>query len=443
MNGDLFQQTASKFASEAPLAERMRPKTIDDVVGQNHLVGPGAPLRALIESDRLPSMLFWGPPGSGKTTLARVIATTTQSRFVSFSAVTSGVKEARQIIARAQEEQRLGHRTIFFVDEIHRFNKAQQDAFLPHVESGTITLIGATTENPSFEVNAALLSRVRVFVLNLLDTSDIRKVLNRATSNEEHGFSDLQIHTEALDIIAETAEGDARRALNALETVAATAEATGEELTFETVREALGRKSHLYDKNGEEHYNIISAFHKSLRGSDPHASLYWLARMMESGEHPHYILRRMIRFASEDVGNADPRALQIALNAREAYDFLGSPEGDLSIAQATVYLATAPKSNAVYEAYGAALSDVEEQPGLPVPLHIRNAPTKLMKDLDYGKGYQYAHSDPDGFLPQEYLPDNLKGRTYYHPTDRGYEKHIHALMDWWDKLRKQKSVPNQ
>ncbi|MDP6040185.1 MAG: replication-associated recombination protein A, partial [Candidatus Latescibacteria bacterium] len=371
-----------------------------------------------------------------------VIATTTQSRFVSFSAVTSGVKEARQIIARAKEELRLGRRTIFFVDEIHRFNKAQQDAFLPHVESGTITLIGATTENPSFEVNAALLSRARVFVLNLLDASDIRKVLDRTIKNKEHGFSHLQIQTEALELIAETAEGDARRALNALETVAATAEATGEELTLETVRNLLGRKAYLYDKSGEEHYNLISAFHKSLRGSDPHASLYWLARMIESGEHPHYILRRMIRFASEDVGNADPRALQITLNAREAYDFLGSPEGDLSIAQATVYLATAPKSNAVYEAYGAALTDVEEQPGLPVPLHIRNAPTKLMKDLDYGKGYQYAHSDPNGFLAQEYFPENLQGREYYHPTDRGYEKHIRALMDWWDELRKQKNVPD-
>jgi putative ATPase len=441
MNEDLFQ-TASKFAVEAPLAERMRPKVIDDIVGQDHLVGRGAPLRVLIESDRLPSMLFWGPPGSGKTTLARVIATTTQSRFVSFSAATSGVKEARQIIVRAQEEQRLGRRTIFFVDEIHRFNKAQQDAFLPHVENGTITLIGATTENPSFEVNAALLSRARVFVLNLLDTSHIRQVLDRTIASTEHGFSNLQIHDDGLDLIAETAEGDARRALNALETVAAAAEATGDELSLETVRDLLGRKTYRYDKSGEEHYNLISAFHKSLRGSDPHASLYWLARMMESGEHPHYILRRMIRFASEDVGNADPRALQIALNAREAYDFLGSPEGDLSIAQAVVYLATAPKSNAVYEAYGAALRDVEEQPGLPVPLHIRNAPTKLMKDLDYGKEYQYAHSDPDGFLPQEYFPDNLKGQTYYHPTDRGYEKHIRALMDWWDELRKQKIVPN-
>ena len=338
-----------------------------------------------------------------------------------------------------EKSDALGRRTIFFVDEIHRFNKAQQDAFLPHVENGVITLIGATTENPSFEVNSALLSRTRVFVLNLLDTSHIRQVLDRAIANSEHGFPDLQIDDQALDLIAETAEGDARRSLNALETVVAAVEATGCDPTPETVREILGRKAHLYDKTGEEHYNIISAFHKSLRGSDPHAALYWLARMMASGEHPHYILRRMIRFASEDVGTADPRALQVALNAREAYDFLGSPEGDLSIAQATVYLATAPKSNAVYAAYNSALSDVEKHPNLPVPLHIRNAPTKLMKELDYGKGYQYAHDDPDGYIHQEYLPDNLRERTYYHPTDRGYEKHIRALMDWWDGLRKQKS----
>ncbi len=442
MNEDLFFKPASQTGQEmagAPLAERLRPQVLDDIMGQDHLVGPGAPLRALIESDRLPSMIFWGPPGSGKTTLARVIAGTTQSRFVSFSAVTAGVKEAREIIARAREERRLGRRTIFFVDEIHRFNKAQQDAFLPHVENGVITLIGATTENPSFEVNSALLSRTRVFVLNLLDTSHIRQVLDRAIANSEYGFPDLQIHDQALDLIAETAEGDARRSLNALETVAATVEATGCELTPETVREILGRKAHLYDKTGEEHYNIISAFHKSLRGSDPHAALYWLARMMASGEHPHYILRRLIRFASEDVGTADPRALQVALNAREAYDFLGSPEGDLAIAQATVYLATAPKSNAVYTAYNSALSDVEKHPNLPVPLHIRNAPTKLMKDLDYGKGYQYAHDDPDGYIDQVYFPDNLRDRTYYHPTDRGYEKHIRALMDWWDELRKKKS----
>lgn len=439
MNGNLFE----KLEPEPPLAERMRPKALDDIVGQDHLVGPGTPLRSLIESDRLPSIILWGPPGCGKTTLARVIAETTQSRFVSFSAVTSGIKEARQLITQAQDERSLGRRTIFFIDEIHRFNKAQQDAFLPHVENGTITLIGATTENPSFEVNAALLSRARVFVLNALDETVTRKVIDRALSETED-LSNLTLTDEACELIAQTAEGDARRALNTLEIIASAAAATQtQNLNIDTVRELLGRKSHLYDKNGEEHYNIISAFHKSLRGSDPQASLYWLARMMASGEHPHYILRRMIRFASEDIGNADPRALQVALNARESYDFLGSPEGDLAIAQATVYLATAPKSNAVYTAYKQALQDVEEQPNLPVPLHIRNAPTQLMQDLNYGKGYQYAHDDPNAYIAQEYLPDNLKGREYYQPTNRGYEKHIGDLMNWWAELHKRNTPSTQ
>ena len=428
------------LAPDAPLADRMRPRTLDEVFGQAHLAGPNAPFRTLIESDRIPSLIFWGPPGCGKTTFARVIAATTKSRFVAFSAVTSGIKEVRQVVARAKEERRMGKRTLFFVDEIHRFNKSQQDAFLPHVEDGTIILIGATTENPSFEVNAALLSRSRVFVLNPLDEKDIKALL-QSTCTDERGLPSLAIDEEALDLISRGSEGDARRALNTLETVAASAAASQTHiLSIDTVQDLLGDKTLVYDKSGEEHYNLISAFHKSMRGSNPHATLYWLARMMESGEHPHYILRRMVRFASEDVGNADPRALSITLSAREAYDFLGSPEGDLAIAQAAVYLATAPKSNAVYTAYGEVLNDIQNNPNLPVPLHIRNAPTNLMKNLGYGKNYQYAHSDPDGYLPQEYLPDNLKGREYYRPTNRGYEKHIQDLMAWWEELRQQKAT---
>lgn len=435
---DLFEKESA--ASAEPLAERVRPQTLDDVLGQDHLAGTNAPLRKLIETDQIPSMIFWGPPGSGKTTLARVIANTTQSRFVFFSAVTSGVKEVRVIIGRAAEEKKLGRRTILFIDEIHRFNRAQQDAFLPHVENGTITLIGATTENPSFEVNAALLSRARVFVLKPLDEEVIVDLLGKVA--ESISVSEDRIGENALSVIANTAEGDARRAINTLETVAAAAEANRGPLTTGLIREVLGSKSLLYDKSGEEHYNLISALHKSLRGSDPQAALYWVARMLASGEHPHYILRRMIRFASEDIGNADPRALSIALAARESYDFLGSPEGDLAIAQAVVYLATAPKSNAVYSAYAKASDDVQTQPNLPVPLHIRNAPTGLMKDLGYGKGYQYDHSTEHGYAPQDYLPDNLSGREYYRPTDRGYEKNIRALMDWWKQLRESGSPDN-
>lgn len=429
--GDLF----AALPPEAPLADRMRPRTLDDIRGQDHLVAPGASLRGLIEGDQVPSLILWGPPGSGKTTLARLIADATRSLFVAFSAVTSGVKDIREIVARAQQERRLGRCTILFVDEIHRFNRAQQDAFLPHVENGTIILIGATTENPSFEVNAALLSRAQVFVLNPLDEAAIRDVLDAALSDVERGLAPLKADSDALDLIAKTAESDARRALNTLEMAAAAVEVGGR-LTADTVKNVLGSKALLYDKSGEEHYNLISALHKSLRGSDPHASLYWLARMVESGEHPHYILRRLVRFASEDIGNADPRALAICLAARETYDFLGSPEGDLAIAQAAVYLATAPKSNAVYAAYGEAIKDVREQPNLPVPLHLRNAPTNLMKSLDYGKNYRYDHNDKNAYLPQDYLPENLLGREYYRPTDRGYEKQVRALMDWWEELRK-------
>ncbi|MCE2439631.1 MAG: replication-associated recombination protein A [Candidatus Latescibacteria bacterium] len=431
---DLF----AALEPEAPLADRMRPRCLDEVRGQDHLTAPDAPFRKLIESDRAPSMIFWGPPGSGKTTLARLVAGSTKSRFVAFSAVTSGVKEVREIVARAKGDRRMGQRTTLFIDEIHRFNRAQQDAFLPHVEDGTISLIGATTENPSFEVNAALLSRTQVFVLNLLDVPAICGILNAALDGDGHGLPGLRADTDALEAIATAAEGDARRALNVLETVSASLE-NGARVTAESVNAAMGVKALLYDKSGEEHYNLISALHKSLRDSDPHASLYWLARMLESGEHPHYILRRMVRFASEDIGNADPRALSIALAARDAYDFLGSPEGDLAIAHAAVYLATAPKSNSVYAAYGKAQKDVLEQPNLPVPMHLRNAPTGLMQDLGYGRGYQYAHDDPDGVVAQSHLPENLEGRVYYRPSDRGYEQRIRELMDWWDALRRRKS----
>ncbi len=430
---DLF----AALEPEAPLADRMRPRCLDEVRGQDHLTAPGAPFRRLIEGDRAPSMIFWGPPGSGKTTLARLVAESTKSRFVAFSAVTSGVKEVREIVARAKGERGLGMRTTLFIDEIHRFNRAQQDAFLPHVEDGTISLIGATTENPSFEVNAALLSRMQVFVLNLLDVPAICEVLNAALVNNGRGLPDATADEDALEVIATAAEGDARRALNLLEMASASVE-TGKRLTAESVKAVMGSKAFLYDKGGEEHYNLISALHKSLRDSDPHASLYWLARMMESGEHPHYILRRMVRFASEDIGNADPRALSIALAAKDAYDFLGSPEGDLAIAQAAVYLATAVKSNSVYKAHGEARRDVREQPNLPVPLHLRNAPTGLMKELGYGQGYQYAHDDPDGYVAQNHLPENLQGREYYRPANRGYERQIRELMDWWEELRRRK-----
>jgi putative ATPase len=422
----------------------MRPRTLDEVVGQAHLLGPGRVLRAAIERGELHSMILWGPPGTGKTTLAFLMAQKTGARFVAFSAVLSGVKEIRAVIAEAQaERQRGGCSTVLFVDEIHRFNRGQQDAFLPHVESGTIVLVGATTENPSFEVNGALLSRCRVYVLHGLETADLVEILRRAVADVERGLASRrpQVDDDALARIAALANGDARSALNILELAVtlAPAEAGRPHVTETTIREAAQRKSLLYDKAGEEHYNLISALHKSLRDSDPDASLYWMTRMLESGEDPLYVARRLVRFASEDVGNADPVALTLTLAAKDAYDFLGSPEGELALAQATLYLAMAPKSNAAYVAFNEARQDVAERPTEPVPLHIRNAPTRLMKDVGYGAGYQYAHDAPDARVEQEHLPESLRGRQYYRPTDRGLEADIaRRLADWraWRAGRK-------
>lgn len=442
---DLFKKDDMKAGQDPrPLADRMRPRTLDEYVGQTHLMGAGSLLRRAIEADQLFSMIFWGPPGSGKTTLARIIAGAIQSHFASFSAVLSGVKEIRAVVDEARV-QRQDHRkkTILFVDEIHRFNKAQQDAFLPHVESGLITLIGATTENPSFEVIAPLLSRSRVLLLKPFSDDELMLILEKALKDSERGLGELslEIDPEAMAAIVWSADGDARAALNTLEATAPlvqTQENHSRKITRALVEEAFQKKFLLYDKGGEEHYNLISALHKSLRGSDPDAALYWLGRMLAAGEDPLYIARRMVRFASEDVGNADPRALTVAISAMQAFQFIGLPEGELALAQTAVYLATASKSNALYTGYGRIKETISRTGTLPVPLHIRNAPTRLMKELGYGKGYLYAHNFEDAYVPQDFLPEKLKGETYYHPTDRGYEKIIRERMEQWRKLRGKK-----
>jgi putative ATPase len=428
-------------AAHAPLAARLRPRTLDEFVGQAHLLAPGKALRELIEKDELGSLILWGPPGTGKTTLARIIAERTRSTFVQFSAVTEGVARVREIIKEAQTRiDAQGGRTILFCDEIHRFNKAQQDAFLPHVEAGTISLIGATTENPSFEVIGALLSRSRVFVLQPLAASELRLILERALSDEPQGLGTLQLtaDADALQILAELADGDARRSLNALEAAATLAGKSGH-LTSSLIREALQLRVARYDKAGEQHYNLISALHKAVRGSDPNGALYWLARMLEGGEDPLYIARRLIRMAVEDVGLADPQALPISIAARDAYHMLGSPEGELALAQAAVYLATCAKSNRLYRAFGEAAEAARQTPAEPVPLHIRNAPTTLMKELGYGAEYRYAFDEATHFTAQEYLPDALHGRHFYEPSEFGYEKKIAERLAWWTELRRKAS----
>jgi len=427
---------------EAPLAARMRPRSFDEFVGQEHIVGEGRALRNTIEADQLVSIIFWGPPGSGKTTLAGIIASITKSHFSPISAVSAGVADLRRIVEEARDRRgQQGLRTILFIDEIHRFNKAQQDAVLPVVEDGTVTLIGATTENPSFEVIAPLLSRCRVFTLNALTDDQVRTIVERALADGERGLgkAGVVVEPEALEHLVVDSNGDARIALNALEmaAVATAADSEGKRvITLPTIEDALQRRALLYDKAGEQHYDIISALHKSLRGSDPDAGLYWLGRMLEAGEDPLYIARRLVRFASEDVGMADPQALVVAMAAQQAVHFIGMPEGNLALAEAVVYLATAPKSNSLYRAYSGVQKDVETTRNDPVPLHLRNPVTRLMKQIGYGKGYKYAHDYPDHYVEQQNLPDKLQGRRYYTPSDQGFEKEIRNRLRFWRGRKK-------